>query len=120
MQMREITVQVPDELAGRLERMKAWLPTVIELGLAGFRTRAIQTASEVVSFLAQGPSAGDVAQYHVSDRAQARVQRLLSLQAGGQLSLDEQEELDELERIEHTVVMLKSRLLRESVDGNAH
>ncbi|HVV81502.1 MAG TPA: hypothetical protein VHE35_00435 [Kofleriaceae bacterium] len=115
METRAVTVEVPDELARRLERMKPWLSTVLELGLAGFRTQAVETASEIVEFLAGGPSAVEVFEYHASDRSQRRLRRLFALQAAGQLSPEEQTEQDELERIEHILIMLKARLQREHV-----
>lgn len=120
METRAITVEVPDDLAQRLERMAPWLPTVLELGLAGFRTQAVETASEIVAFLAQGPSAYEVAAYHASDRAQHRLRRLFALQTAGQLSADEQVEEDDLGLIEHILIMLKARLQREAAAGNVH
>lgn len=109
--MAEILLKVPDELEERLRPMTAWVPTVLELGLCGFRTPAVQTASEVIDFLAAGPAPSEVLQYHVSERAQTRLRRLLALQTGGQLSAEEQAELDELGRIEHILIRLKAGLL---------
>ncbi|MBI4770799.1 MAG: hypothetical protein HY784_10430 [Chloroflexi bacterium] len=107
--MTEITVQVPDRLANRLQPMAPWLPAVLELSMIGFRTPAAQTAAEVIQFLVSGPAETDVAKYHVSDRAQGRVRRLLALNAAGALSSEEQTELDEIEQIEHVLVLLKAR-----------
>jgi hypothetical protein len=117
--MTEITIEVPDELAQRLAPISVWLPTVLELGFVGFRTPAIQTASELIALLATGPSAQEVMAFHVSDRAQERVRRLLALQAAGQLSTDEAAELDELQRIEHIMIMLKGRLQDRLAAGHA-
>jgi hypothetical protein len=116
--MTAITMEVPDELAQRLMPLSAWLPTVLELGLVGFRTPAVQTASEIIRFLANGPSPQEVVDFHVSDRAQQRLRRLLALQAAGQLSPDELAELDELERVEHIVIMLKGRTRDQLRDGH--
>lgn len=107
--MTEITVQVPDQLARRLRPMARWFPAVLELSMVGFRTPAAQTAAEVIQFLSTGPSPAEVMNYHVSDRAQERMRRLLALNAGGTLSTDEQAELDEIEQIEHILVLLKAR-----------
>jgi len=116
--MAEITMEVPDELARRLAPISIWLPTVLELGLVGFRTPAIQTASEIIALLATGPPLQAVMAFHVSDRAQERVRRLLTLQAAGQLSADEGAELDELQRIEHIMIMLKGRLQDQLAAGH--
>jgi hypothetical protein len=49
----------------------------------------------------------------VSEQAQARLQRLLALNAGGMLGEEEQLELDELQRIEHVLVMLKAQVAQQ-------
>jgi len=89
--------------------MSLWLSTVLELNLAGFKTRAMQTASEIIIFLSTGPSPNKVAAYTVSERAQQRLRRLLALNEAGLLSLEEQAELDEIEQIEHIMIMLKAQ-----------
>ena len=49
--MVQMTMQLPDELAARVEPIRMWLPTILELSLVGFRTLAIETATEIVEFL---------------------------------------------------------------------
>ena len=111
--MVEMTMHVPDNLAPRLRRMNKWLATVLELSLAGFKTPAAQTVSELVDFLSQGPSPQQVADYRVSERSQQRLQRLLALNQSGLLAPEEQAELDELETFEHFVTLLKARAREE-------
>lgn len=108
-----IALKIPDELAKRIEPMSEWLPSIIELSLIRFKTLATITASEVIDFLLQNPSPLQVLNYHVSDEAQGRLQRLLTLNSAGQLSEDELAELDELQRLEHVIVMLKARIMQE-------
>ncbi len=108
--MVEIKVQVPDNLAHRLQAMYAWLPTVLEFSLIGLKTPAVQTASEIINFLATGPSPNEVTTYTVSDRAQKRLSRLLTLNQAGLLSVEEKQELDEAEKIEHIMIMLKAQV----------
>ena len=111
--MVQMTMQVPEELAERIQAMSAWLPVVIELGLVGFKTAASATEAEVIEFLSKNPSPREVLDYHVSDKAQARLRRLLSLNETGLLSVAEQLELDELQRLEHVMIMLKARIAKE-------
>ena len=108
--MVEMTMQLPDELAEQLRPLNGYLPTVLQLTLTGFRTLATETATEVVEFLATGPSAQQVLDYHVPEHSQSRLQRLLTLNGAGLLGEAEQLELDELEKIEHILVMLKAQL----------
>src|SRR5262245_19648299 len=108
--MVQMTFTVSDGLAERLQPFGAWLPTVLELTLVGCKTVAAATATEVLEFLAQGPTSEEVLTYHVSERAQHRLQRLLALNAAGLLGEAEQQELDELQQIEHIIIMLKAQL----------
>ncbi len=108
--MVQMTMQVSEELAERLQPLGTWLPTVLELSLVGFRTVAAATASEVIEFLSQNPIPQDVLAYHVSERAQTRLQRLLALNAAGMLGEEEQLELDEVQRIEHLLILLKAQI----------
>jgi hypothetical protein len=116
--MVEMTVRLPDQLAERLRPMSSWLPAVLELSLIGFKTSAVQTASEIIAFLSQGPTLAEVAGYTVSERAQQRLRRLLMLNQAGALSPEEQTELDELEQIEHVVILLKAQALKQMAGTN--
>ena len=116
--MVEIKMQVPDTLAQRLQPMYDWLPTVLELSLVGFKTNAVQTASEIIEFLAKGPSPNEVLAYHVSDRAQARLRRLLAINEAGLASEEEQAELDEIGQIEHVIILLKARAQEKLPQSN--
>lgn len=108
--MVDMTMQIPDELAKRIQPIRPWLPTILELSLVGFKTLATETASEVIHFLSTNPSRKKVLNYHVSERAQKQLRRLLALNEAGLLGEDEQAELDELQKIEHTIVVLKAEL----------
>jgi hypothetical protein len=116
--MIEMTMRVPDNLAPKLRRMTAWLPTVLELWLAGFKTPAAQTATEVIEFLGEGPSPVQVTEYTISERAQERLRRLLALNQAGLLSAEEQAELDEIETLDHLVILLKAQA-REQMAGKS-
>lgn len=107
--MTRVSVEVSDELAARIRPLGAWLSAVLELSLVGFRTLAAATAAEVVEFLTRSPSPRDVLGYRASEQSQDRLRRLLALNAAGLLGESEQHELDELQRIEHVVVMLKAQ-----------
>ena len=116
--MVDITVRVPDSLAEKLEPMRAWLPYVLELSLAGFRTLAGQTVSEIIEFLASGPVPSEVLGYNATERASERAKRLLALNRAGIISSDEQLELEELEQVEHIVTLLKAQAQEMLLEGN--
>ena len=116
--MVQITMQVPDRLAQRLQPIHDWLPTILELSLVGFKTSAVQTASEIIDFLATSPAPNDVLGYHVSDRAQERLGRLLAINAAGLASAEEQTELDEIGQIDHIIIMLKAQAQEKAAQQN--
>lgn len=111
--MAQMTMKVPDELAKRLQPIRTWVPTIIELSLVGFKTLATRTASEVIEFLASNPSPQEVLDYHASERSQIRLQHLLTLNKAGLLGEAEQLELDEIQKIEHIVIMLKAQVAEQ-------
>ena len=116
--MVQITLQVTEQLAQQLEPMGDWLSTILELSLIRFKTPAVQTASEIIDFLASNPTSDDLLNFHVSDRAQERLQRLLAINQAGLASPEEQAELDEISRIEHVVLMLKAQALEKASKQN--
>lgn len=104
-----MTMQVPEELAKQIRPIRNWLPTIIELSLIRFKTLATIPASEVIEFLSSNPSSQEVINYQASEQTQTRLQRLLALNEAGMLSKLEHVELDELQKLEHVIIMLKSR-----------
>jgi hypothetical protein len=111
--MVQMTLQVPEELAKRIEPIQAWLPAILEISLVGCKTLATAAATEVIQFLSTNPTPQQVLDYHASERAQLRSRRLLALNTAGVLGKAGQDELDELERIEHTIIMLKAELAKQ-------
>jgi hypothetical protein len=111
--MTPVTVQVADELAERLQPLRSWLPTIIEMSLLGFKTSAISTVTELIQFLSSNPAPQEVLSYHASERSQERLRRLLALNDMGMLSEAEQQELDELQKLEHVVINLKAQMAKQ-------
>ena len=111
--MVEMLLTMPNDLAQKIQPMRPWLPFVLELSLAGFKTPAAQTASEIIDFLATGPTPLEVMGYTVSEERQKRLRRLLALNQSGLLSPEEQAELDEIEKIEHLMILLKARVQQQ-------
>lgn len=111
--MVQMTMQVSEELAKRIRPLGPWLPTALELSLIGFKTKATAVATEVIEFLASSPNPQDILSFHLSKQAQARLRRLLALNEAGLLGEDENLELDELERIEHVMIMLKAQVAKQ-------
>ena len=106
--MVQMTFNVSDGLAERLQPLGTWLPTVLELTLVGCKTVAAATATEVLEFLAQGPTPEEVLAYRAG-RAQNQLQRLLA-QMHGVPVWRKSGGTDELQQIGHIIIMLKAQL----------
>lgn len=111
--MVQVTMQLPDQLAARVQPIHKWLPFVLELSLLGLRTPAVATATEIIEFLGTAVTPQAILHYHVSERAQMRLRRLLALNRAGLLNEDEQRELDELEQLEHLLIMFKTQIAEQ-------
>src|SRR2546421_9829308 len=108
--MRTITLQVPDELADQLAAVQDRLPELLALILRQPALPA-QLYRTILTFLAGAPSAEEIAAFTPPPEAQQRLRALLDAERAGTLTAIERAELDELERIEHLVILLKSGAL---------
>jgi hypothetical protein len=111
--MAQITMHVPEELANKLEPMQVWLPAILQISLVGCKTLAAAAAAEAIQFFSTNPAPQQVLDFHVSERAQLRLRRLLALNAAGLLGMTGQLELDELQQLEHTIIMLKAEIAQQ-------
>lgn len=108
--MRTITLDVPDELADQLAQMRDRLPELLALSLQQPAVPA-HVYRAILTFLASGPTPAQIAAFSPSPEVQQRLRTLLERSQAGVLTSTEQAELDELERIEHIVVMMKTGAL---------
>jgi hypothetical protein len=125
--MVQITIEVSDELAQRLEPFQgqlsqlftrlvsATLPgmTDSELGLTAVVVEPPTTYQEVLDFLVSQPTSDQILGYKVSESAQLRLQTLLEKNREAVLSALETSELDLYEQLDSLMTMLK---IRASVD----
>ncbi len=119
--MAELTIQIPDELAARLEPLRERLPELLAQLLENTSKSAStlleRTAStteppsvyaEVLDFLLQRPTPTEIAAFKVSPQAQERLRTLLEKNREATLTAEETAELDVYEQLEHLMLLLKS------------
>jgi hypothetical protein len=106
--MTTITLEVPDGLAAQLTQLGDRLPEVLLAGLRGSTPLPAHVYRYILDFLAGGPTSEQVAAFRPTPEMQARLETLLTRNRAGQLTPIEAAELDEYERIEHLIVMLKA------------
>jgi hypothetical protein len=111
--MVQMTVQLPDDLAVKIQPLGRWLPAILKLSSLGFKTLAAASVMEVQEFLLRNPTPQEFLNFYVSEQSQERSRHLLTLNSEGLLSEAEQLELDELGRLEHLVIRLKTQIAKQ-------
>lgn len=113
--MVEITLQVPEDLAERLQSVREQLPEILEIGLQYSRPLSIRAYAQVLEFLATAPTPAEILTFRPSPAIQTKVNRLLSRHKAGTLTPDEESELDRIGDLEHILMALKARA-RQQLD----
>lgn len=108
--MRTITLDVPDDLADQLIAARERLPELLALSLRQPAVPA-QLYRSILTFLAGAPTDEQIAAFSPPAEIQERLLALLDRERNDSLTVAERAELDELERIEHLVVMIKAGAL---------
>ena len=116
--MAQLTIQVPDELANRLQpilhRLPELLSQLIETHTPETLTLTnssdtLNTYTEVLDFLIKQPTPEQIAKFKVSTQSQTRLEYLLEKNRMGTISKAENSELDIYEQLEQLMILLKAR-----------
>ena len=109
--MAIITIEVPDELSELIAQAGDRLPELLTQSL---RQPALPSHvyRYVLNFLASNPNAEEVVTFGPAPEMIERLRTLMARAAAGDLTPTERDELDEYERLEHLMVMIKA--------GNLH
>ena len=106
----QLTIDIPDRLAQRLEPERDRLAEIIESGL---RLRdwvgASALAQEIVAFLARGPRPQEIVAFRPSAVAVERSRELLRRNQEGGLTPSEGAELEEMALLDHLVTLIKAQ-----------
>ncbi len=105
--MATLTIDIPDELSAQLDPIRDRLPELLALSL---QQPAVPAAiyRMLVDFLASTPTPAEIAAFRPTPAMQERLRTLLERSQAATLTPAEVAELDEFERIEHVVMMLKA------------
>jgi hypothetical protein len=112
----KITLEVSDELSEQLAQVGERLPELLALSLQQppLPSRIYQY---ILDFLVNKPTPEQILAFRPNTEMQERLKTLLTRHKAGELTPTEQKELDEFERIEHLIVMLKAGSLPQLVDN---
>ncbi|BAZ03038.1 hypothetical protein NIES37_70510 (plasmid) [Tolypothrix tenuis PCC 7101] len=118
----KLTIEIPDELVGRLEPLQSRLPELLwrlldndpkqttEQSKVNIGTVEIpEVYLEVLDFLIKRPTPEEIVGFKVSPHTQMRLQTLLEKNRSGSLTQIEIAELDVYEQLEHLMILLKAR-----------
>jgi hypothetical protein len=116
--MATVTVEVPDELSELVARAADRLP---ELPARSPRESVLPAHVHryVLDFLAGRPTPEQVAASGPTPEKADRLRALLGREGKGEVTPAEKAELDECERLEHLMVMIKSGQLRHPTGARA-
>ena len=104
----QMTIEIPDNLAARLEPERSHLVEIIERGLRHHWSEASGLRREVISFLARGPQPGEIIAFKPSAAVVEHVRELLERSKAGNLRLPESAELEEIAELDEMVSMIKA------------
>ena len=104
----QVTIDLPDQLARRLEAQGAKLEEIIERGLQQLGDGTSPHWREVIEFLASGPRLEEIVAFRPSEAHVKRSRELLYKNRGSQLTEAEEAELDQMEHINHLMTLLKA------------
>jgi hypothetical protein len=113
--MAQITIEVPESLAEQISAVRARLPEVLAHGLGQLSPVPNEVYRYILEFLASNPSPEAIRNFRPTPQIQERISELLDKNRTSQLTPAESAELDEYERIEHVMRMLKIRTFKPQV-----
>lgn len=118
-QIVQLTIEVPEELAVRLQPIQHHLIDILELGLRELNPTRYTLSEEIIEFLASGPTPNEIVDFRPSQGVIDCVHDLLYKNQGSILSQDEEEELGEYERLDYLMTLIKARAQLHNPDTGA-
>jgi hypothetical protein len=123
--MAELTIQISDELAQRLEPLRNRLPELLwhlldvtnlstnfQSKVKAETTNIPAVYQEVLDFLIKRPTPEEIIAFKVSAQAQIKLEELLEKNRSVTLNSMELAELDVYEQLEHMMILLKARAFK--------
>jgi len=112
----DITIQVPDTLGQQLRRFRKRLPEILERGLREMlaeKPGEFQDENAIIELLTSQPAPEQVLTIRPSPELQARVSELLDRNKEGELSRQEETELERYLTLEHLVRLAKAHAYKQ-------
>lgn len=110
----EVTLNIPDELAMRLDSLQDKLPQILELGLRELNASSqhgFSGAAQVFEFLAQLPTPEEILALRPSEELRIQIDALLEKNRNTGLTPEEEQKWQHYEYLEHLVRITKVKAL---------
>ena len=107
----QVTIDIPDKLAQRLDAQPDCLAEIIARGLHRSWSGSSSLRREVIAFLAGPPTSDEIIGFRPSPQAAERSRELLQRNQDHALSAEEAAELDEICEIDRFVSLIKAEVL---------
>jgi type VI protein secretion system component VasF len=105
--MATVTIEVPDELSELIAQAGERLPELLERSLREPALPA-HTYRYVLDFIARRPLPEEIAAFGPTSEMSERLRTLIERESSGDITPTEKAELDEYERLEHLMIMIKA------------
>ncbi len=105
--MTTITIEVPDELSELIAQAGDRLPELLAQSLR-HPVLPAHIYRYVLDFLASNPSAEQIAAFGPTPEMMERLRTLTEREIAGDITTADKAELDEYERLEHLMIMIKA------------
>ena len=105
----QVTIDIPEELAERLQAAHVRLAEILERGLRLMPAESSALAQELVDFLSGGPSPEEIIAFRPSEHSVSRARQLLEKNQEGSLTFEENSELDEMARLNQLFMLIKAQ-----------
>jgi len=112
----EIKIRVPDELGRQLAHLSDRLPEVVERGareILAEEEGKYQEESQILELLASRPRPEKILAIRPSTQLQTRISRLLALNKQGELSRQDELQLERYLTLEHLVRLAKAHAYQQ-------
>ena len=108
----QMTIEIPDDLAQKLESKRDRLAEIIrrglgELGLLEPGAANCALADEVLAFLSRGPQPQEIVAFRPSRGSVERIRELLDKNRQGTLTSEEEAEMDYIQSLNHLFSLIK-------------
>lgn len=110
----QITIDIPDDIASRLEPLKDQLPQILTLGLQEFTANpstGFSGLTDILEFFAKLPTAEEILELHLSPEVQAEIETLLEKNRTEGFNERDRQLWQHYEFIEHLVRLAKAQAL---------